>query len=68
MKAKSNRLPPKVYECGICGGYHPWDWNGDCRDNANRFDSPESFAEKYGYSIHDIEVMSMDERVEADSR
>lgn len=28
---------PKYYECGICGCWHPLDWDGDCRDDANRF-------------------------------
>ncbi len=23
---------PKYYECGICGGIHPWEFDGDCRD------------------------------------
>lgn len=32
------KIPPKFYECGICGMYHPASWNGDCRDDANRFD------------------------------
>jgi hypothetical protein len=34
-----------IYQCEICECYHPWDWNGDCRDNANRYDSPEQYAE-----------------------
>lgn len=25
------------YNCGICDCYHPAEWNGDCRDDANRF-------------------------------
>lgn len=28
---------PTFYDCGICGHWHPVDWNGDCRDDANRF-------------------------------
>ena len=27
----------KYYECGICDHIHPWTFNGDCRDDANRF-------------------------------
>ena len=27
------------YSCGICGSYHPATWDGDCRDDAARFDS-----------------------------
>ncbi len=26
----------RYYECGICDHLHPWDWSGDCRDDANR--------------------------------
>jgi hypothetical protein len=32
----ANKLPV-YYLCGICGAHHPWRWNGDCRDNTNRF-------------------------------
>jgi len=28
---------PTFYDCGICECYHPADWDGDCRDDANRF-------------------------------
>ncbi len=27
----------KFYECGICECIHPWEWNGDCREDAARF-------------------------------
>ena len=39
--------PPEFYECGICGHMHPINWNGDCRDDANRFTYDELDA-KYG--------------------
>lgn len=29
--------PRMFYECGICDHYHPADWDGDCREDANRF-------------------------------
>ena len=28
----------KLIECGCCGAYHPVDFYGDCRDDANRYD------------------------------
>lgn len=31
-------VPAVVYECGICDSMHPWDWSGDCREDANRFE------------------------------
>ena len=55
-----------LYECGICDAVHPWDWNGDCREDANRFGSPEEYAEHAGVDINDVEVRSMSDRVEAD--
>lgn len=55
-----------LYECGICSCYHPWNWDGDCRDNCNRWNSPEEYAEAIGVSANEIEVRSMDERVTAD--
>lgn len=31
---------PEREDCGICGGYHPEGFNGDCRDDENRFTVP----------------------------
>lgn len=31
------RAKPRFYDCGICGCWHSLAWNGDCRDDANRF-------------------------------
>lgn len=28
----------KYYECGICSCYHPLTWDGDCREDAFRFE------------------------------
>jgi hypothetical protein len=33
--------PTDYYECGICGCYHPANWNRDCRDDENRFNVEE---------------------------
>lgn len=38
---------PKYYECGICDCYHPADWDGDFRNDANRFALGE-LDEKHG--------------------
>ncbi len=38
----------KFYECGGCGAYHRADWNGDCREDENRFASPEQMAIRLG--------------------
>lgn len=28
---------PKYYRCGICDHWHSAEWNGDCREDENRF-------------------------------
>ena len=61
-----NREPtmiPVYYECGICECIHPWDWDGDCREDANRFDRGDLDL-KHG--PFQWELRSMEERVEAD--
>ena len=55
-----------LYECGICDCYHPWDWTGDCRDDANRYGSPEDYAAQHGVSVYYVEVRPMAERLKAD--
>lgn len=55
-----------IYECGICGSYHPWDWDGDCREDANRYPGPEEYAEQHGLNERDVEVMTWEERLEED--
>jgi hypothetical protein len=56
-----------LYECGICSCYHPWDWDGDCRDDASRYGTPEDYIDKFGIDPFRLEVRSMQERVEADT-
>lgn len=59
--------PVKVlYECSGCGCYHLWEWDGDCREDANRFGSPEEYAELLGIDSCAVEVRSMEEREAAD--
>jgi hypothetical protein len=53
-----------LYECGICSCYHPWDWDGDCRDDKNRIQDPDEYAKQLG--VPDVEVRSMEDRVAAD--
>lgn len=56
---------PRYYECGICDCIHPREWNGDCRDDANRFACDELEA-KHGPL--GFELLDMTERVAADAR
>lgn len=55
-----------LYECEICGCFHPWDFNGDCREDTYRWNSVENYAQASGINPLDVEVLSMDERVAAD--
>ena len=43
---KSARLP-MFYGCPVCEYCHPIGWNGDCRDDANRF-TADQLDDKYG--------------------
>lgn len=53
-----------VYECGICSCYHPWDWDGDCRDDDNRIVDLEPLEAAFG--INNVIVRSWEERMAAD--
>ena len=55
---------PKFYACEICGHSHPWNWNGDCRENESRFTDDELDA-KYGQDGYELATMT--ERVLADT-
>ncbi len=50
------------YECGICGHLHPWDWDADCRDDANRYSM--NWIED---NNPQAEIREWSERLEADS-
>jgi hypothetical protein len=58
------RTAPLYYACEICGHNHPWSFNGDCRDDENRF-TDEQLDTKHGGAIN-WECRTMDERVAAD--
>ena len=63
--ANTQQHPNWIYECGGCGCYHPWEWQGDCRDDANRFGAPEDYEAKFPQHAP-VEVRSMDDRLVAD--
>lgn len=56
-----------LYDCTICNSLHPWEFNGDCRDDANRYSDAEDYAERNKIEIECIEVRTMDERIAADN-
>jgi len=55
---------PTYYECGICENWHPADWNGDCRDDAHRFDPDELDARHGPNGWQAIDMDSVDDVVE----
>ena len=56
--------PKKFYECDICGHIHPWSWDGDCRDDDNRFTF--DILEAMGASGEPYVLYTMEDRVAAD--
>ena len=59
--------PHVLYECEICDCFHPWTFDGDCRDDANRYGAPDDYATRHGVDELQIEVRSMEDRVTADT-
>jgi hypothetical protein len=61
--------PPRVklYECGICDCLHPWEFDGDCREDSERYASPEDYAQRHGIKTETIDVLSREERQKADA-
>ena len=49
---------PVYYDCEICGYFHPINWNGDCRDDANRF-SYDQLDAKHG--VNGYEILTLEE-------
>jgi hypothetical protein len=48
---------PRFYQCDICGYYHPWGFDGDCRAGA-----PSRL--NYDQLPEDAEVFLTEERLE----
>lgn len=48
------------YDCEICGHFHPWNWNADCRDDKNRF-SYDDLDKRHGPDNY--EIKTMEERI-----
>lgn len=56
----------RFYECGICGDYHPWKWNGDCRDDDNRYTYAELNMLDLDPTTDGVEILTMTDRLVAD--
>ena len=55
-----------LYECGICDHVHPWDFSGDCRNDANRYGTAEDYEDQHGIPRGSSDLRSMEDRVNAD--
>lgn len=42
---------PVLYDCEICGGYHPNGFYGDCRQNLFRITDPDEVFGANGYDV-----------------
>lgn len=56
-----------IYECGICGSCHRWEFDGDCREDSERFGTSEDYAKQYNMQDQNVTVMSWQDRQDADN-
>ena len=47
----------RLYECGICGAFHPCGFRGDCRDDTNRYGGPEDYADRHRVKARQVEIV-----------
>lgn len=59
--------PHTLYECGCCDSLHPWTFNGDSREDSNRYANVSDYAERNKIEESKINVLSADDRASADS-
>lgn len=52
---------PRIVECGCCGGYHPVEFFGDCRDDENRFENEDEAMERLEVSEVEVERFEYDD-------
>ena len=46
----------KLYECGICDCMHQVGFEGDCREDDERFANEFDYAERTGIDSDDVEI------------
>jgi hypothetical protein len=51
-----------LVECGCCSCYHRDDFEGDCREDSERFASPEDFEERTGLECEDVVTLEGQEQ------
>ena len=50
----SGTLPIPIVECGCCSCFHRYEWYGDCRNDGERFGSPEDAAARLGTAVVEV--------------
>lgn len=46
----------EIFECGCCECWHRTDFTGDCREDSERFWSPEDFQERTGVEPWEVDT------------
>ena len=54
MKKKTKK--PEYYKCGCCECYHPANWEGDCREDVNRFAMDELDTKHGAWGWDEVEM------------
>jgi hypothetical protein len=52
-------------DCDQCGSLHPYEFLGDCREDANRYGDEQDYAERNDASVFDIVVLPTHETIAA---
>lgn len=53
-----------LHECGCCGSYHLPGYGGDCREDSQRYEGAEDYAERHGVAVDTIEEISVEDQTE----
>ncbi len=56
-----------LYECGICSSLHRWEFDGDCREDSERFGDSSDYAKLYSIPDQNVSVLSWEDRENADN-
>ena len=52
-------------DCGQCGGLHPYEFMGDCREDINRYGDANDYAQRNGVSVSEIEIVPTEDATAA---
>jgi uncharacterized Zn finger protein len=50
-----------LVDCESCGGMHPYEFMGDCREEVNRYGSEQDYADRNGVSVNNLIVVPVEE-------